>query len=102
MKALHSLTNSCDFADLKFRLAGMRSTYHFGALSMARVSYALLHNTKVIHRMAFCVGNKRSGDLNGQFGGGRDARKTNPTRLLLTVWDSRVFSRSPKAISTIL
>lgn len=43
MKALHSLTNSCDFADLKFRLAEMRGTYHFGALSMARVSYALLH-----------------------------------------------------------
>ena len=39
MKALHSLTNSCDFADLKFRLAEMRSTYHFGALSMGYVSF---------------------------------------------------------------
>ena len=39
MKALHSLTNSCDFADLKFRLAEMRGTYHFGALSMGYVSF---------------------------------------------------------------
>lgn len=39
MKALHSLTNPCDFADLKFRLAEMRGTYHFGALSMGYVSF---------------------------------------------------------------
>ena len=39
MKALHSLTNSCDFADLKFRLAEMRGTYHFDALSMGYVSF---------------------------------------------------------------
>ena len=46
MKALHSLTNSCDFADLKFRLAEMRGTYHFGALSMGYVSFWRPYTTK--------------------------------------------------------
>lgn len=49
MKALHSLTNSCDFADLKFRLAEMRGTYHFGALSMGYVSFWRPYTNKNSH-----------------------------------------------------
>lgn len=49
MKALHSLTNACDFADLKFRLAEMRGTYHFGALSMGYVSFWRPYTTKKPH-----------------------------------------------------
>ena len=55
MKALHSLTNSCDIADLKFRLAEMRGTYHFGALSMGYVSFWRPYTSKkAAERLPFC------------------------------------------------